>query len=58
MSRYMAKYLFLQWLHRDIGLVVQQIDSESAKVLDVPIKELKTLSCCDLSRVHINVKLI
>ena len=46
MSRYMAKYLFLQWLHRDIGWVVQQIDSESAKVHDVLIKELKTLSCC------------
>ena len=49
MSCHMTIHLFFQWLHIEIGWVIKGVNSESAKIKNTLIKELKTLSCPELS---------
>ena len=51
MTSYMtSQYLFFQMLHIKIGWLVKATHSESSQIQNMLIRELKTLSCWELSR--------
>ena len=58
MSLHMTMYLFFQGLHIETVWVIQGINSESAKIRNTLIQELKNFNHAPNLKVHINAKLI